>query len=225
MKYLLLLSVFLIGCSQFQSKTESTTDPLYKNKADIAITIGDQKFDGMAVTTLTGNMNIEIVSKAKLDVLIVSSCQRFETYEKLDSGWFGGAGKKFKYNYIPTKIELGDKCPLYFQALDKSGVTAWGYVAFKTTDKLAAEVECNGKSYLSTGFTLCQTKNGFEQGLTFLKPVTKFTASAACGITQLSPTQFRVVPLVGFCNATFTDGTDWHQLTLLGYEQAFVRGE
>lgn len=224
MKFILALCFSILGCSLPAQKTEST-EKLYSSKADISVEINGVKSDGMAVATLTPNMNIEIVSKAKLDVLMVSSCQRFETYEKLDSNWFGGAGKKFKYNYIPTKTETNDKCPLYFQAFDKSGLTAWAYIAFKTVDKLQAEVECNGKTYLSTGFTLCQTKNGFEQSMTFLKPITKFEASDTCGIIKVSATQFKIVPLAGFCNATFTDGTDWHQLTLLGYEKALIRGE
>lgn len=224
MKFILTTCFFILGCSLPAQKTEST-GPLYKNKADISIEINGVKSDGMTVANLSGNQVIEIVSKAKLDVLIVSSCQRFETYEKLDSNWFGGAGKKFKYNYIPTKTELNDKCPLYFQAFDKSGLTAWAYVAFKTDEKLQAEVECNGKTYLSTGFTICQTKAGFEQALTFLKPVTKFSSSASCGLKQIDARSFKIVPLSGFCNATFTDGTDWHQITLLGYEQAFIRGD
>lgn len=224
MKITLLFFLCLTSCTQFQQKTEDK-GPLYKYKADISITANDQKYDGMAVLNLLASQTIKIVSKAKLDVLIVSTCQRFETYEKLDSSWFGGAGKEFKYNYTPTKNEFNEKCPIYFQAFDKSGLTAWAYVAFKTDEKLQATVECNGKTFLSTGFTLCQTKNGFEQSLTFTKAITHFKGGDRCNIEKVNDFNFKIIPVGGFCNATFSDGKDWHQITLLGFEQALIRGE
>lgn len=222
--YILAICFFLSSCTSLQDKTVDSKSPLYKYKADIAITINDQTTDGMAVTNLVPNQIIKIVSKAKLDLLIISSCQRFETYEKVDKNWFGGVGKEFKYTYTPTETELNDKCPLYFQAFDKSGLTAWGYVAFKTDDKLKAKVECNGKTIQSVGFTLCQSKNGFEQSIMFDTPI-KYFRESACNLEKISDYKFKIVPGVGFCNATFDDGTNTHQITFLGFEEAMVRGE
>jgi len=231
--YMLLLYVLTTytGCTSFAEKQTNTDIPLYNYKADISIIIkeknkDDLKFDGMAVLDLQPTQEIKIISKAKLDVLIVSSCQRFETYEKLDKDWFGGAGKEFKYTYTPSKTESEEKCPLYFQALDKSGLTAWGYVAFKTTETLVAQVECNGKSFQSNGVTLCQTKKGFEQVMSFATPV-KYKAEDTCVVTQINDRAFKIIPDVSFCNIVFSDvnGISKHKATILGYEKAFIRGE
>lgn len=196
---------------------------MYNYKPDIEMTVSGERFNGMGVVNL-GPKNIAIVSKAKLDLLMISSCHRNFTIENVDPGWFGGASKQYVYNYTPTPIEREGFCPLYIQAFDRSGVTAWGYMAFRSDEKLLATLECNGKTLSMVGVSVCASKAGFEQGLEFKESVT-FAQGPDCDIVKKSETSFRVRSKKGFCLATFSNGTDIHRLVLLGYNQALIRGE
>lgn len=211
---------FFVGCATQQLTVKT---PLYQYKPDIAITVDGVSFDGMAVTAL-GIKDIQIVSKAKLDLLMVSSCHRNFTIESVDKSWFGGSGQIYVYHYEPTSIEREGFCPLYIQAFDKSGITAWGYMAFRTEEKLPAHTDCNGKGGTYAGVSPCASRAGFEQGISFDRPV-KYVASELCRIEEKPGNQFRMRTQKGFCYATFTDGKDYHRVVLLGYDEALIRGE
>jgi len=220
---------FFTGCLSL--KTQQFTDkvPLYQYKPDILITVDGQTFDGMAVTLLNGPKDIQITSKAKLDLLMISSCHRNFTVERVGykGNWFGVGGasaKTFTYHYAPTTIEKEGFCPLYIQAFDKSGITAWGYMAFRTEEALPAKTECNGTGWKFSGVSVCSSRAEFEQAVSFDRPV-KFEVSDLCKITEKPGNSFRLRTQKGFCYATFTDGTDLHRVVLLGYDEALIRGE
>jgi len=222
-----MIATIFLGCATVQQK--ATKLPLYTYKADIEISVDGGTFDGMAVTSIEGTKTITIRSKAKLDLLTISSCHREFTQERVDykSGWFGLGGSsatKFVYTFKPSDIERESFCPLYIQAFQVSGLAAWGYVAFRTNENLPAKTECNGVVWNRfAGISVCQSRSGFEQRITFDRPV-KFTSNSLCRIDARSDRDFRVRAGKGFCLATFTDGKDTHRLVLLGYDEILVRG-
>lgn len=190
----------------------------------MTVQVGEDKtkYDGMVSLPLARTQVIKITSFAKLDRLIISGCHRFETYKKADSTWYGGTGKEYKFTYTPTQIEFDEKCPLYFQALENNATTDWGYVAFKTTESLIAQVECNGKMYSSSGMTVCQTKAGYEQMIGFAVPV-KHKGSSGCTIEVLPNNKFKIIP-TGFCNVAFkSENNQRHSLTMLGFTEDYIR--
>lgn len=209
--------MLLTSCVSFQQPNYAK-GPLYKYKADMIMTIDGKTFDGMAVTKLDGEKTITVYSKARADVLIVHTCHRYEKFENLKT-------TDFRYTYKPTAKELEGRCPIYIEAYDKSGLTDWGYIAFRNDEELPASVECNGTNWKFAGFTVCQTQAGLEEAIHFSSPIRKFEASENCNLKQRSDKDFDIKPALGFCNATFTDGTNWHAATFLGFEQAFVRGQ
>lgn len=215
----LFLLIFL-GCTTAQVTVKT---PLYQYKPDIEIGIDGKAFDGMGAVPLSAK-RIQIISKAKLDLLMISSCHRNFTIERVDANWFGGSKKKYLYDYIPTTIESEEFCPLYIQAFDRSGITAWGYIAFSSSEKLTGKLICNGNTS-SNVVSVCASRAGFEQGLHFDKPIEKFVGSELCEITKLNEGDFRLRTKSGFCYATFYDGKDFHRLVLLGYDEALIRGE
>lgn len=228
-----MIAILLTGCSMgsmlvdsfkpaYQTQGEG---PLYKYKADLQITIGGSTFDGMAVTKLSGPIQFSLVSKARLDLLTISSCHRHVTFEKIDKNWFGGVGKKFTYTYSPTSRELEGLCPLYIQAFDRNGVTAWGYIAFRSKENLPTKTDCNGTTWSFSGFTVCQSKAGFIQVERFAEPIKYVEADPSCKLKQISETEFELRPELGFCHVTYSNGTEFHRSTFLGYDSAFVRGE
>lgn len=222
------LAAFLFcGCSSVAQK--ATRLPLWTYKADIEISVDGKTFDGMAVTKLDGAKSISIRSKARLDLLAISSCHREFTEERVDykEGWFGIGGasaKSYVYEFAPTNIEKEAYCPLYIQAFDKNGVAAWGYVAFRTIENLPARTECNGVGWRFSGISVCQTRAGFEQAISFDRAV-KIASNELCKIEAKSDREFRVRSGKGFCLATFTDGVERHRLVLLGYDEILIRGE
>lgn len=218
---------FFVGCSLLQKGQPATRLPLWTYKADISITLDGQTFDGMAVTTV-GAKSIQLKSKAKLDLLLISSCHREFSQERVDyeKGWFGLGGssaKVYTYSYTPTQIEKESFCPLYIQAFDRSGIAAWGYVAMRTVEALPSQTHCNGRTWKFSGISVCQSRKGFEQGISFDVPV-RYASNDLCQITAKSDRDFRVrVKGMGFCEATFTDGKNKHRLVLLGYDEVLVR--
>lgn len=222
-----MIATLFLGCASRGQVTDNVA--LYTYKADIEVTVDSVRFQGMGVTLLNGPKTIALRSKAKLDLLTIASCHREFTVERVDyrSGWFGLGGsssQEYVYQYNPNDIEKESYCPLYIQAYAKSGVAAWGYLAFRTTEKLPAKTECNGASRSFAGISVCQSKAGTEQAITFEKPV-RFVANALCKVIPQSDRSFRVRTDKGFCYATFTDGIDRHRLVLLGYDRVLVRGE
>lgn len=227
-----MLAMFLtlfVGCALFRKSQEATRLPLWTYKADVEITVDGKAFDGMAVTT-SGAKPITIKSKARMDLLLISSCHREFSEEKVDweSSWFGLGGKsarKYTYNFVPTEIEKESFCPIYIQAFARNGIAAWGFVAFRTTENLPAKTECNGRVVQYAGISVCQSRKGFEQGISFDRPV-RAIGDELCKIKAVSDREFRVrTTAMGFCKATFTDGKDRHRLVLLGYDEVLVRGE
>ncbi len=215
---------FMAGCSTLAT-TAAPKKPVYNYKADMAISIGDKSYDGVAVTQLSSPLKFTITSKAKLDVLIVSTCQRYDKFEKLDKNFFGGVGKTHTYTYQPTSIENMSRCSIFLQAFDKSGLTDWGYIAFIGPGQLEATSECSGQSVRSKGHSICQSKAGLEQSLTFDRAIPYLSGDASCNIVRKSPSAFTYRPSQGFCNAEFSDGKDFHSLTALGFDEVFIRGE
>lgn len=226
---------FIMGCASTRGQL-ATKLPLYTYKADIAVTVDGKSFDGMGVTSVEGPKTISLQSKARFDLLRITSCHRSKVEEKVDwqSGWFGLGGKAAKaytYTYVPLPIEQEAYCPLYIEAYEKREgaldgvIAAWGYVAFRTGESLPAITECNGTRWKFAGISVCQTKAGLEQAISFDRPITRLVANDLCKITQKDDRTFRVRSGNGFCYATFTDGKEKHSLVLLGYEEVLVRGE
>jgi hypothetical protein len=229
----MLLTLFA-GCA---SKGQLATKlPLYNYKGDIELTVDGKKFEGMGVTTIEGPKSIKLKSKARFDLLRISSCHREMTQEKVDwkEAWFGMGGESaqaYTYQYEPLPVEQEKFCPLYFEAYEKRNgsldgvVAAWGYLAFRTNEFLPAKTECNGTRWTFKGISVCQTRAGLEQTIAFEKPITKYFSNELCEIRDIDEKSFRVRGGKGFCQATFTDGVSRHRLVLLGYDEVLIRGE
>jgi len=223
-KLICILALFLSACAAMEQKN-SEHKPLYNFKADMQIAVDGLDFDGIATAKLSGPKRIVIKSKAKLDVFVVSSCQRYDKLERLYKNWFGGSGKAYNYMYTPSPTESKKGCPLYFQAFDKSGLTDWGYVAFTTDQDLPATSECSGSVSRNIGASVCQVKAGFEQSIKFDAAVKYFSADSNCNMQRVDEKTFQYRPAIGFCIAEFSNGTKFHTLTALGFDEVFIRGE
>lgn len=230
MKYLLLFLFLVTGCATVQDKIPGNNEPLYKYQGDMEIWIDGGHFKGMAVTKLEPKKNITIRSKAKLDLLVTTSCSRYDKVEKIDfkEGWFGTGGKSAKQYTFSVDLngkEQEGTCPFYVQAFDMGGVTDWGYITWRTDETIRSTLDCNVRQNSYAGHSVCQALAGTEQGISFQIPIKYFEADPNCNMKRDTDKAFSFRPGMGFCYATFSDGKEWHRLTALGFERAQVRGE
>ncbi len=220
-----MLCVALVSCTSARQLTTRT--PLYLYRADVNFTVDGRSIPGLISIPRSQPTEIRIDSPVKMDVVRISSCNRDTIYEKVGNrgGWFSESGTSFIYNYTPNEVENEGLCPVYVQIFDANLMTAWGFVAFKTTEKLKAHVDCDGDSYDAEGMDSCQSMHGFEQGLRFDVPV-KYTTRGPCLVVRRDDRTLRVSTTgPGFCALTAYDGKDFFKFTLLGYDELLVRGK
>lgn len=197
---------------------------LYRYRGELIITVNGNVFEGMAVTNLVGTTTIHIESKFSLDRIQFTSCGRQDVIRDFNNSWFSKS-KVYDYYYTPDTKELGGQCPLYIEAFNKSSLAAWGYVAFIKDESFPARMECNGMSWQFSGYSVCQTRAGLDQSISFDSPVVDFSADPICKMKQIDKFNFDLRPGLGMCNAAFYDGANWHLLNLLGYSRVLVQGE
>ncbi len=222
---LLFLVIFLSGCQTAQTVTTRT--PLYKYRADLRITADGRTHEGLMSIARSVPTKIQVDSPVKMDLLRISTCNRDVTVEKVGNrgGWWSESGTQYIYDYIPTAVESEGFCPMYIQVFDGNLLTSWSMVSFKTTEKLKADVSCNGENYPSVGIDSCQSMYGFEQGLAFAAPI-KYTSRGPCAVRKLDEQTLRIRTTgPGFCGVTVYDGKDFFKFILLGYDEILVRGK
>ena len=223
MRLVFLLFIICLGCGTAQTTTTRT--PLYKYRADIQITAQGKSIKGLISIPRSVPTRIQVDSPVKMDLVRISSCNRDTVAEKIaGAGWFNQVGTQFVYDYRPTDVEHEGFCPLYIQIFDDKLMTAWGFVGFRTTEKLKAKVSCDGSQYEAEGIDACQSFYSFEQGLEFESPI-KFVTRGPCAVVKKAENILRVrTTEPGFCLVTAYDGKYFFKFILLGYEQLLVRG-
>lgn len=224
--HILFLCVFSLGgCGTAQTITTRT--PLYKYRPDIQITVGSKSIPGMITVERTEPTKIQIDSPVKMDLVRISSCSRDFTTEKVGQRdwWFSQSGKQMVFEFSPSVKEREGFCPVYIQIFDDKLLTAWGFVGFKTTEKLKAKVSCNGLDYPADGVDLCYSMQGFEQGLYFDTPI-KYTTRGPCNVKRVDEKTLSVSTQgLGFCRLTAMDEKqNFFKFVLLGYDEILVRG-
>lgn len=223
MRFLFIFGL-LAGCAT------APKEPMLHNfdyyRAEMVFTIAGRTYKGLAVTPQAQSINIALQSPVALDRLEISSCSRHVVMRDVDQGsggWWGSQDHSTTYQYSPTDIELQGNCPLHFQAFSKDVQKAWGMVFMRNDQSLPSHMSCNGSMDGPwAGISICQTKAGLQEEIKFDLPV-KYAATPECLITpQPDNKTFQVRSSGGFCKATFSDGTRFNDLILLGYSQVVI---
>lgn len=236
--------LFILGCSTLSNDVQTvlqdarqpaTETPLYVYRADLQITTDAVTFDGVGVTSARSvAMDINVVSQINLDRVEVETCAREDVCENgkpcngnftIDDGWFGTSGKSMTYHYLPSPDESVGSCPIYFRVYAKTDLAAWGFLAFRApTETLPGHMVCNGVSWNFAGHSMCQTKAGLIQRITFDQPIDDFDADKNCGVTKIDPKTFELRPALGLCTVEFESQGKWHALDLIAYKSVLVGG-
>lgn len=217
------------------SRQPATRVPLYVYRADLQITVDKVTFDGVGVTGARSTaMDIDIVSQINLDRVEVETCARQDVCESgkpcngnfaIDADWFGAVGKHMVYHYTPSVDESVGSCPIYFRVYSKKDLAAWGFIAFRSkTETLPSHTVCNGVTWQFAGHSMCQTKAGLIQRITFDQPIDDYDVDKTCGLTKIDPKTFQLRPTLGICTGSFLSKGLWHGLDLIAYDSVLVGG-
>ncbi len=176
-------------------------------------------FLGTGAASLNGPLSIRFISPISMDRLQITTCAREQIIDN--------AGSQYVYNYVPTPDEVKGPCPLYAEAISKGSLTTWFFLGLKSTEDLASHVWCNGEGWRYSGMSVCQSKAGLIQSISFDQPITAFKAEDSCHLTTSDNQTFHVEPDLGFCRITFASKTGvvthWHRAIFIGYKGSLVR--
>ena len=217
---LLLLGLSLLGCSSNPQKL----DPNLFYRRDISLKINNKDYEGVAVAPVAARYIIEIRPKATMDLVLITSCHREYSGEKLSPGWFGT--NKFVYEYIPIPgLEDGPSCELRINVYEKSkGRHSWALIVMEHPEHtLPARLSCNGEIIISNGTSVCQSKKGLYQSIAFDEPVI-FSPDPGCELPKLVDNRIEFPINGGECVTLFKGSSNrYHKLVTIGYEGILVR--
>lgn len=190
-------------------------------KKDMQVCIDSKCRQGVIVGPQRDFYHFKIKAQGNLDLFTFATCHREEaTTEHSKRKWFR-KNREVKGNYIPRQgIETG-YCPVYIGGYDLKGRHSWAFVDFKTPEaNLSAELSCNGELLKSDGVSICQSREGLLQSISFKEAV----EVDSCGLKGKKKDFVFKMPR-GECVAVFFGANDLHRLTLIGYDKIIVRSE
>lgn len=189
---------------------------------------------GVGVLPHDDKYDLKINHVAKLNFFAMNTCHREITTENPDKGIFKKDGQYY-VDYKPT-LELGRACPLYVAAYNRTGKHGWGILAFENPRfQLEATVHCDGDVIDFNGVSICESRYGLLQKITFPEEV--IAARPVDGpaerkepcpeITSKDGKTFEFVMPKRECVYGFIGKTSLkkHQFYTVGYEELVVRGE
>lgn len=157
---LAVLLIFFVGCATVQQEP----DPKIYYKRDMSIKVDGKKNIGVATLPYKSKYSIEFVAKGPLDLFTFTTCNREHTQE--EAGSFFNKNK-VKYDYVPNELEKV-ACPIKAGGYDIVGKHSWAYILKDLPQPLLpAQILCNGQSWRSNGTTVCQSKEGLLQRISF----------------------------------------------------------
>lgn len=230
---ILYLISLLTGCSEIPVNQNLNPDTFYRR--DMVLEVDGIKGDGTMVAPYKTEHSFKVVSAGDLDLFTLETCHRDWTKErawkvvtKKRLFWKKKIEKKREvdFTYKPTELEKG-YCPIKLGGYDKSnGRHSWAFIDFKTPgETLQADVQCNGDQYKSTGVSVCQSRKGLKQVITF-PVVVQVKPAANCSLGKVEGKVFKFNIAGGRCVYAFMEkggARRVHRLTTLGYESILIR--
>lgn len=187
---------------------------------------------GVGVLPEDISYDLEITHSSKLNFFAMNTCHREITTENPDRGLRKKNGV-INLDYKPT-LEKGKACPLYLAAYNRQGRHGWGTFAFEDSKyQLPANVECNGDEIYFNGVSICQSRYGTLQKITFPEEV--IAAKPVNGPAQRKKDcpelntvdnktfEFILPPRECFYGFIGKESLKSHKLYTIGYEEVIIR--
>ena len=199
---------------------------------DLKGTVNNTAFDGVGVIPYAGVYDMKIESKVDVDLLEINSCGRnFHQESAIVAGWFKPR-RAYEYIFQPDPaIENYGTCLVRFRAYNKAqGQNAWAIIDFETPDAaLPAAIFCNGENSQSNGVSICQSKAGVIQRVSFDVKVKQASANLdpRCRMTSVDGHVWEYSMPTGECVSVFMEVGGQHRLhrhTTVAYTDYQIRG-
>lgn len=221
MRYLLFLFL-LLGCAS----TQQVLDPKLFYKRDVEIEVNGLKYEGVTVVPHSQKYDLTLRPKGDLDLILLRSCHREYSGEKISSGFL--SSRVFKYSYAPVPgLEDKGACPLRVDVYESAkGRHSWALIDFETPDlTIPGKMVCNGEIKGFNGVSICQGKTKTIQRVEFYEPVRFAPAAEGCGAPKkLSSNLYEFDLSLGECLYYFdTRDGKMGRLITIGYEGVLVR--
>jgi len=190
------------------------------------IEINGKIFEGVTVVPNNFRYDMILRPKGNLDLVLLRTCHREFSGEKISSGFL--SSKEFKYSYAPIHgIEDVGTCPMRIDVYESGkGQHSWAFLDFESPElKVKGKLLCNGEIRDFNGVAVCQGKTGTIQRVQISEPIRFAPNSPLCDTphrTQDGSWQFKLSR--GECLYHF-DTRDGRlgRLTAIGYEGVLVR--
>ena len=217
------LALVLCSCTSVPQKLE----PGLFYKRDVGIEINGRAFEGVVVVPRAAQYDMVLAPRGNIDLLLLRSCHREYSGEKLSPGWFGK--NKFRYTYVPvTGLEDRGACPVRVDMYESTpGRHSWAFLDFEHPDyELAATLTCNGTVTRVNGVGVCQAKEHTIQRIRFEEPV-QFAPPMPEGCAMPKKAEdgaYEWEASLGECLYHVRNHTSaLARLTVIGYEGVLVR--
>jgi hypothetical protein len=225
-------------------------------KYDMLLNVDGIERVGMLVAPRLKSHSVSIKAQGDLDLLAVESCHREIDTENAGTSSFFGIIKnrrEFSFTYTPSPlIETTGACPVRINGFTQEengqsdGQSSWGFIDFDDGDvgdatvfpgdapaHLPALMQCDGAPpYKSNGVTVCQSKQGTLQRISFPSRVI-VAPDPGCEIPANAFSddgKSILFPIArGFCVYRFGEVVPkekrrYHRLTTYGFEQILLHG-
>ena len=208
---MLMLRLFLI-LTIFGCKTAPDSKKLYKK--NMFLEVNGVQAVGVIVAEMGSVFTIKADFKKKINRIKVDTCHR--NYDNVD------IGKDWEYFYKKIGgIEDKGMCKMKITALNGDGINSWGLIEFKNESdhNLGAVLKCNGAVSNVSGVSICQSKAGLRQSITFKEP-TYSDPQDECSkpFTYDGKTYYYDIDH-GNCVFLFKAGRKFHRLRTFGYDE------
>ncbi len=197
-------------------------------KRDVGIEVNGRTYEGVVVVPKASKYSLTMRPKGKLDLVLLRTCHREYTGEKLSPGFLGMGGGAFRYEYVPDPgLEDVRVCPLRVEVYEsEKGRHSWSLIDFEHPDyAIKYTLHCNGSVSSPNGVGVCQTKAGLLQRLAFEEPI-RFAPPepVGCALPMKKNGAYEFAATLGECLYHFQtwDGR-LGRLTVVGYEGVLVR--
>lgn len=221
---LVILFLLQCSCTSLNPKpAEFPKNPATFYKRDLEVVVDGLKYIGVGTLPLKNSYLFEVRTKHDMDRFSFTNCHRQVVEEKVDGVSMFSKTAKYKFRFErKTLIEKTDPCVLEMVASADGNEHSWAFFDFQDASfLLPAHIQCDGHEFDSHGVSVCQSKEGLVQAISFDSEVE--SAGDFDPPTHNNKTFIFEAPkgrnVVVFCN----DERKCHRLTVLGYEQTWLR--
>lgn len=213
----------LFSCAPMPTQT---VDPAAFYKRDMKMDVNG--FVGVGTLVVPQQYawyRMKVWSKGKLDLFTFETCHREQEAQDAGQGGLFGDRKMWEGEFYPVRgIEDKGSCLVRMGGYSKTvGQHSWGILDVADQDHtLPATVKCNGAEYQSPGVTICQSRKGLIQEISFPVDVV-LEQHESCKISEIGEGKvFRYQMPVKECVFSFVEIAPKgkqrrHRLTTVGY--------